>query len=243
MMDITPNKPPAPEAGWFKVSRADLEKIRFNIRGERVPSAFAVYVAVADILNRRRSVSEEIPVAAIALLAGTCYNTAESRIADLEAAGIFSVERVMGVGERQRLPNRYTIPSLAAALPSPNNGEPPFPPVGEPSPSNGEPFPKASPAALPRVIQKKGRSKEVCMGDKPPTPQKFHKPTLEDVKAYCRERGNSVEAERFIDHYAANGWRVGKNPMREWKAAVRTWERTERKATSRQTEPEVKPWG
>ena len=49
-------------------------------------------------------------------------------------------------------------------------------------------------------------------------------PTLEEVEAYCRERGNRVNARRFIDFYSANGWRVGKNPMRDWKATVRSWE-------------------
>ena len=49
-------------------------------------------------------------------------------------------------------------------------------------------------------------------------------PTLEEVEAYCRERGNRVNARRFMDFYSANGWRVGKNPMRDWKATVRSWE-------------------
>lgn len=51
------------------------------------------------------------------------------------------------------------------------------------------------------------------------------RPTLDEVKAYCRERNNRVDAERFFDYYTANGWKVGKNPMKDWKAAVRTWER------------------
>lgn len=50
-------------------------------------------------------------------------------------------------------------------------------------------------------------------------------PKLEDVAAYCRERGNSVDPQAWMDHYTANGWRVGKNPMKDWKAAVRTWEK------------------
>ena len=54
---------------------------------------------------------------------------------------------------------------------------------------------------------------------------RFTPPTLEEVKAYCRERNNGVDAERFLDYYTANGWKVGKNPMKDWRAAVRTWER------------------
>lgn len=53
---------------------------------------------------------------------------------------------------------------------------------------------------------------------------RFSQPTIDDVKAYCKERNNSVDAERFIDYYNSNGWMVGKNKMKDWKAAVRTWE-------------------
>ena len=54
---------------------------------------------------------------------------------------------------------------------------------------------------------------------------RFKKPTIEEVRAYCFERGNNVDAQHWYDYYASNGWRVGKNPMKDWKAAVRTWER------------------
>lgn len=56
-------------------------------------------------------------------------------------------------------------------------------------------------------------------------PVRFKKPTVEEVQAYCEERGNSVDPTRFLDFYESNGWRVGKNPMKSWQAAVRTWER------------------
>lgn len=56
-----------------------------------------------------------------------------------------------------------------------------------------------------------------------------HRPTVEEVAAYCRERGNSVDAERFVDFYASKGWKVGNQPMKDWKACVRTWERREDK--------------
>lgn len=55
----------------------------------------------------------------------------------------------------------------------------------------------------------------------------FQKPTLEEVKAYCIERNNGVDAERFMDYYTANGWKVGRNPMKDWKATVRNWEKGE----------------
>lgn len=55
--------------------------------------------------------------------------------------------------------------------------------------------------------------------------KRFKPPTVDEVRAYCIERHNNVDAERFIDYYTANGWKVGKNTMKDWKAAVRTWER------------------
>ena len=62
--------------------------------------------------------------------------------------------------------------------------------------------------------------------------KKFVPPTLEEVKAYCNERKNGVDAERFVDYYSANGWVQGKGkPIKDWKACVRTWERGSKKVT------------
>lgn len=55
--------------------------------------------------------------------------------------------------------------------------------------------------------------------------KKFIKPTFEEVNAYCQERNNGVDVARWFDYYTANGWKVGKNPMKDWRAAVRTWEK------------------
>lgn len=54
----------------------------------------------------------------------------------------------------------------------------------------------------------------------------FARPSLEDLIAYCSERKNHVDPQRWLDHYESNGWRVGRNPMKDWKAAVRTWEKS-----------------
>lgn len=57
--------------------------------------------------------------------------------------------------------------------------------------------------------------------------KRFAPPTLEEVEAYCRERHNRVNAQHFINYYESNGWKVGRNPMKDWKACVRTWEQRE----------------
>ena len=55
--------------------------------------------------------------------------------------------------------------------------------------------------------------------------KRFKAPTVDEVRAYCKERGNDVDAEHFVSYYESNGWMVGKNRMKDWMAAVRTWER------------------
>ena len=57
------------------------------------------------------------------------------------------------------------------------------------------------------------------------SPARFIKPTFEEVAAYCQERGNDVDPQAWIDYYTSNGWKVGRNCMKDWQAAVRTWER------------------
>ena len=57
----------------------------------------------------------------------------------------------------------------------------------------------------------------------------FKKPTLDNVKSYCIERNNNIDAEAFLDFYESKDWKIGKNKMKDWKAAVRTWERREEK--------------
>ena len=69
-------------------------------------------------------------------------------------------------------------------------------------------------------------------------PNKFIKPSLEEVRKYCLERNNNIDAEQFIDYYDSNGWKVGKNSMKDWKAAIRTWEKRD---NSKQTRKELIP--
>ena len=64
--------------------------------------------------------------------------------------------------------------------------------------------------------------------DKPPRAPRFTPPTVDDVAAYCQERGNKVDPRRFVDFYESKGWLVGRAKMRDWKAAVRTWEQRDK---------------
>jgi predicted phage replisome organizer len=61
-----------------------------------------------------------------------------------------------------------------------------------------------------------------------PRKHTFKPPTLEEVQAYCKERNNNVDAERWYNFYTSKGWMIGKNKMKDWKAAVRTWEKQDK---------------
>ena len=59
----------------------------------------------------------------------------------------------------------------------------------------------------------------------PGTSGRFIPPTVEEVTAYCNERGNRIDPQAFVDFYTSKGWKIGKEGMRDWRAAVRTWEK------------------
>lgn len=76
--------------------------------------------------------------------------------------------------------------------------------------------------------EKKRNEKETTVnGGKEKPLARFSPPTVDEVAAYCRERGNKVDAQHFVDFYTSKGWKVGNQPMKDWKAAVRTWETRE----------------
>ena len=87
-------------------------------------------------------------------------------------------------------------------------------------PNGNQRFPQISPDQV---------SKDNIEADKPaPKRNKFTPPTVEQVTAYCKERKNGIDAERFISYYEARGWKLGNTPMKSWQAAVRTWEKNKK---------------
>lgn len=65
--------------------------------------------------------------------------------------------------------------------------------------------------------------------------RKFSKPSVDEVKAYCDSRNNNIDAEAFCDFYESKGWKVGNTPMKDWQAAVRTWEKAGSRAPQYQS--------
>lgn len=61
---------------------------------------------------------------------------------------------------------------------------------------------------------------------------KFMKPTIQQIASYCKQRCNNIDAERFFDFYESKNWYIGRNKMKDWKAAVRTWESNDKERQS-----------
>lgn len=86
-------------------------------------------------------------------------------------------------------------------------------------------------------------SNDDSVGAKQKKGNRFAPPTVEEVTAYCRERKNGVDAERFVDYYSQQGWKLSNgNPMKDWQAAVRNWERREPGRASEKERREKNAW-
>ena len=68
--------------------------------------------------------------------------------------------------------------------------------------------------------------------------KRFIIPTPEEVQAYCNERKNHISGQQFCDFYSSKGWKIGKEPMKDWKAAVRTWEMRRKDQSPPITQPQ-----
>jgi predicted phage replisome organizer len=68
----------------------------------------------------------------------------------------------------------------------------------------------------------------------PDKPKRFIKPSVDEISKYCQERCNNVDANKFFDFYESKGWLVGKTKMKDWKASVRTWERSDQNKSTQE---------
>ena len=89
-----------------------------------------------------------------------------------------------------------------------------------------------------KVKEEDKDNKEILSKESIKKSSRFSPPTLAEVEEYCRERGNKVDAQRFVDYYSSIGWKVGKNKnsMKDWKASVRVWEKSNKAQTSTQSD-------
>ena len=100
-------------------------------------------------------------------------------------------------------------------------------PITKSEPNNNQNITKPEPKENVKVnVNVNDKKKDTNVSKEKAT--RFLPPTAEDVRLYCAEKGYAVDAERFIDFYESKGWFVGKNKMKDWKAAVRNWARSQR---------------
>ncbi len=97
---------------------------------------------------------------------------------------------------------------------------------------------------------KKAKDKNKNKDNIPPTPlaggegvsSRFVPPTPQEVADYCQQRQNGIDGNEFCDFYASKGWMIGKSKMKDWRAAVRTWEKSRQKQPAAPQEDEWKGW-
>ena len=153
-------------------------------------------------------------------------------------------------------PSEQAYPSPGAGIPPPENAEvicnkkrnkkditPYSPPAGDgvsAEPKEGGPieaqhsgFDGERRHSAANELSPQGKTRDAQLVPAKDKPRRFVPPSVEQVRAYCRERGNSIDPEAFVNYYASKGWTVGRAPMKDWRAAVRTWEQRRR---SRQKE-------
>ena len=166
---------------------------------------------------------------AIGEFLGVSKDRAKQIVAKMKDGGIINVETTRDAETKQILKRTITVSNdfkrkiFEASL---NKKVDDYPSGVENSPRGGvENYPESNKSFY-------NKSSLDNKGDKPPAlPQvskkskRFVKPTLDDVQAYCQERQNNVDPESFVDFYESKGWKVGNQPMKDWEAAVRTWER------------------
>lgn len=91
-------------------------------------------------------------------------------------------------------------------------------------------------------IEQRNKNKEVEQGKK--DAPKFQKPTEDEISAFCLDSGIAIDVQHFIDYYESNGWRVGRNPMKNWQSTVRNWaknDKTFRKPANSYSKQPAKP--
>lgn len=108
--------------------------------------------------------------------------------------------------------------------------------ITKPEPKNNQAVTKQKPSGNQTETKPEPKEKDKVKDKEKDNDKKsvvrFAPPSLQDVTAYCQAKGYTVDAERFIDYYSSQGWMVGKNKMKDWKAAVRNWNRSRRQEST-----------
>lgn len=202
----------------------------FENQGKFKPNHVSLYVFLINQNNRNNWV-EWFKCPYDLAMAGACINSKKtyySCLNDLQDWGLIKYEK--GV-------NNWKAPMIKIEVQKCTSTVPQSEPLQEQA---AEPLPEPLDTTLPTHIYKLITNNLKPITDNYAKFEKFVRdlskdeksdkkipPNIEDVKSYCKERKNDVDPERWFDFYSAKNWMIGKNKMKDWKAAVRTWEKSE----------------
>jgi biotin operon repressor len=213
---------PTPKAApWAMIAADDQEKLCRELGAGRLAVWYRLSLYAVKAQSPRFAVSRRM----LAFDCGLTREAVRQHLSDLERAGFIGVERSQAESHGD-VANQYTIMRGPYAPPWPENG----PPVAKKDEAHrGQKmatFPISVFQDLQDIETPRPSTGSAPQGQRQQEPRKqFVKPSLEEVGGYCTERRNGIDPQHFLDHYTANGWKVGKSPMKDWQAAVRTWER------------------
>lgn len=174
---------------------------------------------------------------------GVSKDRAKQIVGKMKDDGIINVETTRDTETKQILKRTITVSNdfkrkmFEASLKKgaddyPSRGENSPTPRGENSPTpRVENYPESNKSFYNKSSLDNKGDNHPALPQVPKKSKRFVKPTVDEVRAYCEERQNGIDPEYFVDYYEARGWVVGKTPMKDWKATVRTWEKRERPST------------
>ena len=181
------------------------------------------------IFLHQRAIMDAVPddVLGRALKAAIAYldTGEEAALSPLEGAVYASMKQF--VDESVADYQRDTDNGKKGGRPKKNPGLPQVTQDNRPLPSLTEAEAEADAEADAEAEANANAEERVCNKPGKPARARFVAPGVQEVLDYCREQGYEMDAQRFVDYYTSVGWKVGKSPMKDWKAAVRNWYRKE----------------
>lgn len=204
-------------AGYGIIPKLVMQDSELDIGAKAVYAYFCSFAGAGDTCFPSRD--------KICLDLGVSKNTITKYITQLVRRGYIGVEQSKGNGRFAN--NVYTLRSEVGPCTKKQDTEEPYTEIPCTKISDTENLGYENLTPNNNSIKNNSSSKSNSLNNTGPTAPRarFVKPTLDEIKAYCKERRNAVDPERFLAYYESNGWKVGKNPMKDWKAAVRNWER------------------
>ncbi len=209
--------------GYFIVEEQALRKLRSTYdRQSAYRLAWMVYVTLCRVGNLEGSEVFIRAISSIAQDAGLSYNAAAEGLSLVQSAGLVKVESRNVEGTKEKAPSQYTLvrmfPTECGTSPT-ESGTSPTEKGRLPKTRNSQDLP-IFPNHCPSTIQ--SRTKREAS----PSQSRFTPPSLSEAEAEAVRNGMPAsEGQAFIDHHQAKGWVIGKSPMKDWRAAMRTWKR------------------